>query len=286
MTITISNVYIETFENNIRFLAQQGAAKLRVHITEKSTNGEKHNWERIGAGVASEKTSARQATPAQDLAWDRRVSVASTWDAGATSEQEDIVQMLVDPNSTQAQDLAMAMARAVDDLIIAAATGDALEGDGGTSAFTVGQTIGDGTLPISLDYVLQVQELYYENDVDPDIPKVMVIGPVQQRKLMQLMEVTSSDYQSAKALATGYLPNWMGFTWIVSTRLEVPSALELNCLSFTPRGIGMQINRDIVARVAEDPSLSFAWRMYCFMTMGAVRVEDEHVVLLHVADTV
>lgn len=286
MTITISNVYIETFEQNIRFLAQQGVAKLRSHVTEKSTNGEKHNWERIGAMTATEKTSARQATPASDAAWSRRVSIAETWNTGATSEQEDLVQMLVDPNSTQARDIAMAMARAIDDIIIAAATGAAIDGDGSSVAYTAGQTIGDGSASISLDTVLAVQELFYENDVDPDEPKCMVIGPTQQRKLMQLMEVTSKDYQSAAALATGYLPQWMGFTWIVSTRLEVPSAGEINCICFTPRGIGLQINKDITTRVAEDPSLSFAWRIYAFMTMGAVRVEDEHVVLIHLLDSV
>ena len=121
MAITVSNVYIETFENNVRFLAQQGMAKLRAHVVEKATNGEKHNWDRLAAGTAVEKTTARQATPEQDLVWSRRVSIASTWNAGATTEQEDIVQMLIDPNSSQAQALAMAMARAVDDLIIVAA---------------------------------------------------------------------------------------------------------------------------------------------------------------------
>lgn len=285
MAITISNVYIETFEQNIRFLAQQGMTKLRDHVTEKATTGEKHNWERIGAATASQKTSARQATPAQDLVWSRRVSVAETWDAGATSEQEDIVQMLVDPNSTQAKDLAMAMKRAVDDLIIAAATGTALDGAGATNAFPAGQVVGNGTAAISLALILQVQEKFYANDVDPDEPKVMVIGPVQLRQLLDITEVTSSDYQTVKALASGKMPDWMGFKWIVSTRLTIPAAGELSCLAFTPRALGLQVNRDISARVAEDPSLSFAWRIYCFMTMGVVRVEDEHIVHLHVLNS-
>lgn len=285
MAISIENVYIETFEQNVRFLAQQSYAKLRSTVIEKATNGEKHNWDRLAAGVATEKASPRQVTPAQDLDWSRRVSIASTWDAGATTEQEDVVQMLIDPNSSQAQDLAMAMARAIDDLVVTAATGDALDGDGTPVVFPTEQIIGDGTGVISLDHVLRVQELFYDNDVDPDEAKVFVIGPKQQRKLMQLMEVTSGDYQASKALATGILPNWMGFTWIVSTRLEAPAVDELYCLAYTARAIGLQINRDVTVRVAEDPSLSFAWRIYCFMTMGAVRTEDERIVALHVADT-
>ncbi len=286
MAITISNVYIETFEQNVRHLAQQSDTRLRVHVTEKSTGGEKHNWERLGAGAATPKSGPRQPTPTSDLPWDRRVSVAETWDAGETSEQEDPVQMLVDPNSNISKTLAMAMRRAVDDVIITAATADALQGDGGTIAFPAGQTIGTGAEVISLDIVLQVQELFNQNDVDPDEPKCWVLGPTQQRKLLQLMEVTSADYQNMKALATGYLPNWMGFTWVMSNRLEIPLATQINNLAFTPRAIGLQVNRDISAKVAEDPSLSFAWRIYTFMTIGAVRVEDEHIVKVHLKDDI
>ena len=55
--------------------------------------------------------------------------------------------------------------------------------------------------------------------------------------------------------------------------------------AFTDRALGLQINRDVSARVEEDPSVSFAWRVYCFMTMGAVRVEDEQIVWLQVGNT-
>lgn len=286
MAITISNVYVQTFETNVRHLAQQSDMRLRRFVTEVATTGEKHNWERLGEGSATQKTAARTATPTSDLPWSRRVSLAETWHAGETSEQEDPVQMLVDPNSNIARALAMAMKRAVDDLIIEAATGNATDGTGSPVIFPAGQTIGDGLSVISLDYILQVQELFNQNDVDPDEPKVFVIGPTQQRKLMQLMEVTSGDYQNAKALATGLLPNWMGFTWVVSNRLLVPGAGEISCLAFSKRAIGLQVNRDITARVAEDPSLSFAWRVYTYMTMGCVRVEDEHIVELHIKDAI
>jgi len=194
------------------------------------------------------------------------------------------VQMLIDPNSSLTKNLSMSMARALDDIIITAATADALDGDGATNAFPAGQTIGDGSTVITLDNILAVQELFEQNDVEPDIPKCAVIGPTQKRKLMQLMEVTSGDFQNMKALATGYLPNWMGFTWIVSNRLLAPDTGELSCLFFTPYAIGMQVNRDITAKVAERPDLSFAWQFYTFMTMGAVRVEDEHIVELHIKD--
>jgi len=286
MAITISNVYIQTFENNVRHLAQQSQSRLRRVVTERNVNSEKHNWERIGANQAQLKSGPRQATPENDSSWSRRVSQAATYDIGDTSEQEDPVQMLVDPNSNIVRSIGMAMRRQQDDVIIAAATGDATDGDGNAVAFPASQKIGDGTAPISFDVVTAVYEKFMQNDIDPDEEKFMVIGPTQLRKLQQLTEYTSSDYVNVKALATtGYVPNWMGFNWIVSTRLLNPAAGQISCLALTRRAIGLQMNRDITTRVQEDPSISFAWRIYAFMTLGAVRVEDEHIVHVHLADT-
>jgi hypothetical protein len=77
----------------------------------------------------------------------------------------------------------------------------------------------------------------------------------------------------------------MGFEWIMSNRLQAPSGGEIDCLFMTGRALGMQVNRDITARVAEDPSASFAWRLYASATMGATRVEDEQIVRGHLKDT-
>ena len=282
MAITIDKVYIQTFERNVRHLAQQADTRLRRFVTEKATDGQKHNWERLGSGEASLKAAARVATPTSDLPWSRRVSLAQTYHMGETVEQEDVVQMLIDPNSNVSAAIANGMKRKIDDILIAAATGTALNGDGTTSTFPAGQVVGDGTGVISIDNILEVQEKFYKNDIDPDESKVMVISPTVQRKLMSLMEVTSGDYQNSKALATGMLPNWMGFDWVVSNRLLVPVAGQISCLAFTKRALGFQVNRDITAKVAEDPSLSFAWRIYAMMTMGAVRIEDGQIVHLKV----
>ena len=286
MAISIDNVYIQTFENIVRHLAQQKQARLRMCVDERGVSSEKHNWERMGQNTAVEKTSARQATPENDSPWSRRVSIAKTWNVGDTVEQEDPIQMLVDPQSNTAYSLAMAMKRAQDDSIIAAATGNSLDGAGAPVAFPGGQVVGTGIAVFSFDGVTEVYEKFMENDIDPEETKYMIIGPVQLRKMQQLTEYTSSDYVNIKTLATsGFVRSWMGFDWIVSTRLLAPAGGEISCLAMTKRAIGLQMNRDIAVRVAEDPSISFAWRVYCYGTWGATRVEDEQIVHWHLKDT-
>jgi hypothetical protein len=287
---TVSNVFVQTFENNVRHLAQQSETKLRGKVQERSVSSENHNWERLGTIEATVKSTRLQATPSQDTPWSRRVSLAQTFQAADSTEQEDPVQMLVDPNSNLTRALASAMKRKVDGIIIDAATGNSTDGAGGAVVFPAGQKLGTGIAAISFDDVTAVQELFMQNNIDPDIPKCAIVGPTQVRKLMQLTEQTSSDYVNRQALqqlnASGIVPNWMGFTWIMSTLLLAPGGGELSCLFMTDQAIGLQVNKDITARVAEDPSASFAWRIYLHATMGATRVEDEQIVHLHVLDSI
>ncbi len=294
MVNTVDNVFVSTFESILRHLAQQKPSRLRAKITERGVNSEEHNWERLGTREALVKTTRLQATPVQDWPWSRRVSVPTTYDTGDSTEQEDVVQMIIDPNSNLAQSQGYAMRRAWDDEIIAAATGTALDGLGVANPFPDAQKVFGVTVDVydtslNFDLVTQVTERFLQNDIDPDVPKCMVIGPVQARKLLQLTEATSGDYVYVKALAEmGYIDNWMGYQWIVSTRLNHPTApgVDIDCFAMTKKAIGVMVDRDITSRIAEDPSISFAWRIYSFMTIGAVRVEDEHIVNLQLADTI
>ena len=287
---TISNAYIQTFEDNVRHLAQQGITRLRPYTQERGVESQNHNWDRLGPTNASLKTARLQATPVANAPWSRRVSPSNTWNNGDSVENEDVVQMLIEPKSNLAMNMAMSMRRAQDDEIITAATGDATTEGGGTATFPVGQKIDEGANPISFDHVTEVQEKFLANDIETDVPKVFVVGPVQVRKLMQLTEQTSYDYVRKKLdelSSTGICPNWMGFTWIMSTRLtNGGTAGQKACLAFTNRAIGLKISQDITVQVGQDPSVSFAWRIYTWQNIGAVRVEDEHIVWLQIKDDI
>lgn len=294
MVNTVDNVFVSTYESILRHLAQQMPSRLRAKVTERGVDSEEHNWERLGTAEAQVKSTRLQATPVQDWPWSRRVSVPTTYDVGDSTEQEDIVQMIIDPNSNLAQSQGYAMRRAYDDEIIACATGTALDGQGAANVFPAGQKVFGVTVDVydtslNFDLITQVTERFLDNDIDPDEPKCFVIGPVQARKLLQLTEATSADYNALRPLQSrGHVESWMGYEWICSTRLNHPTApgTDIDCFAMTRKALGLQVNRDITSRIAEDPSISFAWRIYSFMTIGCVRVEDEHIVQVQLADTI
>jgi Phage capsid protein len=291
MAANISNVYISTFERTLRHLAQQPITKLRPYITERATNGKDHAWERLSQASAVLKAAGLVATPSTGGAYSRRLSITQTYHAGDNTQQEDIVQMLIDPNSNQAMSLAMAIRRQWDTSILTAATGPSTDGAGVAVPYdTANQQIVAGS-QITFDLVTQVQERFLDNNIDPDVPKVFVIGPKQVRKLLQLTEQTSADYVNREALMhlsqSGIVRNWMGFTFIMSTLLNITVGTPdtIDCVAFTKQGLGMNMNRDMLVRVAEDPSQSFAWQIYCQTVYGVTRTEDEHVVWLQAENT-
>ena len=293
MGASVSNVYVETYERTVRHLAQQGITRLRPWVMERAVQSEAHNWERLGVREAIAKTERLQETPSQDYPWSRRQSQPITFNTGDDTEHEDIVQMLVDPNSNIAIAQGFAMRRAHDNEIIAAAVGDSRDGNGDPVTFPAEQTIGaqGAPVPMTYDLVTEVSERFMDNDIDPDEQKVFVIAPRQARKLLQLTEATSGDYNALRPLTSkGYIESWMGYTWLVSTLLPDSSSglddSENYIFAMTRRALGLQMNKDIWAKVEQDPSISFAWRIYCASTFGAIRVEDEHLVKVHLSETI
>lgn len=289
MSTTINNVYIDEFNQYLRQLAQQAYARLKPKVYNVSSGGESYSFDRVASGDASKKTSRAQATPVTDYAFSRRVATAKTFDCGELIEHEDQIQAKVDIKGGLVQAMAQSMARSYDDEIIRAFGADAIDGAGASVTFPVTQVVSDGSVAISFDLITQVQEKFLENDIQGEVNKCFVIGPKQVRKLLQLTEQTSSDFVTREALqklSQGLIvPNWMGFTWICSTRLLAPAVDQLACYAFSERAIGLATNRDITTFVQQDPSRSYAWSLYSQATYGAVRVEDEHIVKLHIADT-
>ena len=290
MAVTIDQVYVDGFRDVLRHLAQQKTSKVRGWCDEFSPEAETGNWDRLGSAEAAAKIRGA-ATPNAERTWSRRIAVASPYNDAEFTEVEDPSMMLTDPNSNFVRSLGYSMGRKMDDILLTAAFGNALNsvraGDGSNTptniAVPAGQVVGDWTTAISFDAITEVLEKFNENDIDMDEPKVAIVGPRQVRELMNLTEQTSSDYVQAQALQqNGIVPNWMGMTWIMSTRLyfnaPVPAITEQSCLFMTRRAMGFHIPEDITTFVERDPSNQYAWRPYCQFTAGGVRVEDEHLV--------
>jgi hypothetical protein len=188
--------------------------------------------------------------------------------------------MLVDPTSSYAQAAAYAMGRAMDDAIIAAATGASDTGvAGGTSvALPSAQKIAEaGTAGLTIAKLRQAKEIIDLADVDPSLKRYIVVSPKQISDLLGTTEVTSSDFNTVKALASGDVNTFLGFDFCVTNRLSIASS-KRKCIAFVQDGVALAVGKDSTARIDERSDKGYATQVYYSAAFGATRMEEAKVV--------
>jgi hypothetical protein len=187
--------------------------------------------------------------------------------------------MLIDPTSTYAQAAAAAMGRAIDDEIIAAATGTAKTGKSGSTSTSLpaGQQIAAGSADLTLAKLLSAKEIMGSADIDPSIPRHIVCAPAQISSLLNTTEVKSSDFNTVRALARGELDSYLGFSFHVSNRLTVASNIR-TCFAWAQDGLMLAVGKDQMSRIEERADKSYSTQVYYCQTVGSTRMEEEKVV--------
>ena len=191
--------------------------------------------------------------------------------------------MIVDPTSSYAQAQAFAIGRAMDDVIISAATGTAYTGETGTTSVTLSgynsgsQVIAAGAAAMTLAKLREAKFILDNADVDPSIPRVLVVSPKQIQDLLADSNVTSSDFNTVKALVQGEVNQFMGFTFVTSTRLGLSGSTR-SCFAYAVDGILLAVAKDLTVRIDERPDKSYATQVYACMSIGATRMEETKVV--------
>jgi hypothetical protein len=276
MANTITKAFVEQFKSNVIHLSEQQRSRLRATITEDSVTGEKFNFERVGNVAAVVKSTRHTATPVLDVPHSRRTGTMTDYQWADLVDNEDKLRMLISPESAYAKAGANAMGKAFDDLIIAAATGNAVDGDGSNVALPSGQKIAHGSAGFTLAKLLQVKEIMDGGEVSDD-DRCIIIGSKQVSDLLNTTEIKNADYNSVKALASGQIDTFMGFKFIRSERLALDSTTR-SCIAYTKSAIGLGLGADVTTRIDERADLSYAHQVYLAFTAGASRIEDEGVV--------
>jgi len=279
MSINITTAFVNQFSSNVSLLSQQMGSRMRTAVSEESVTGEKAFFDQVGSAAAVKKTSRHGDTPTMDTPHSRRMVSIDTYEWADLIDDADKVRMLIDPTSTYARAAAAAMGRAMDDAIITAATGTSKTGaSGGTSTtLPAGQQIAHGSADLTIAKLLSAKKLFDDNDVDPSIPRYLAVAPAQIEALLGTTQVTSSDFNTVKALATGQVDTFMGFKFIVSTRLTVASNIR-TCFAWAEDGIKLAVGKDIMAEIERRADKSYATQVFYCATFGATRMEEDKVV--------
>jgi hypothetical protein len=285
MSNQITTAFVQQYSSNVQMLSQQMGSLLRGVVDVESVVGKNAFFDQVGKTTAVLRTSRHSDTPQIDTPHSRRRVSLADYEWADLIDNADKVRLLIDPTSSYAKAAAAAMGRAMDDVIIAALGGTSYTGETGSTSVTLpaGQKPYNGsnqTDGLTVAKLLKAKELLDLADVDPSLPRFIVVGPKQISDLLNTTEVKSSDFNTVKALAQGQLDSFLGFKFIVSNRLKFDATNTDDRLAyaFTSDAIKLAVGQDVIARIDERADKSYSTQVYYAMSIGATRMEEEKVV--------
>ena len=280
MSTQITTAFVNQFGANIDLLSQQKDARFAGKTRMESQTGETGFYEQIGATAAVERTSRHADTPRVDTPHARRAVTMATFEWADLIDQADKVRMLIDPTSSYSMSAVMAMNRSRDDAMIEAALGTARTGKDGTTnvVLPATQKIVASATGLTIDKLRQAAEIINANDVDPDIRRYLAFTSRQLTNLLETTEVTSSDFNTVKALVEGKVNEFMGFTFVRTERLTLDGNNDRQVIAWAEDGLLMAQGNNNISRITERPDKSYSVQVFRSEDFGATRMEEDKVV--------
>lgn len=271
------------YKSTVELLLQQRGSKFRGAVMEDSYQGKSGAAvNQIGAVTAQERTTRHADTPLIETPHDRRWVFPSDYEWADLIDDQDKLRIIADPTSPYAINGAMSLGRAMDDLIITAATATSLTGENGTTSttFPAGQTASTTAGGLTVAKLREAMQLLIAAEVDVDNePLFCAIGAQQHDDLLGQTQAISLDFTNKPVLVDGRIKAFMGFNFIDSQRLAL-SGTDRTVICWAKSGLHLGVWNDINARITERDDKSYSTQVYVKGTFGATRVEEKKVVAI------
>jgi len=278
----ITEAMVKQFGANVEMLVQQKGSRLRSAVrVETGVVGEDAFYEQLAPTAAVKKTTRNSDTPLVKSDHRRRRVSMFDFEWADLVDKQDKLKLIIDPENSYAINAAWALGRSMDDEIIAAFNGQAATGKTGSTLVSLPgtQQVLPAAVGLTVDKLREAKEILDSADVDPDEPRFIVVSPVQLTDLLETAEVTSSDFNTVRALVQGQLDTFLGFKFIISNRLPANSTANGRlCFAWAMNGMLLAIAQDLQTRVEERADKSFANQVYLSMGLGTTRMQEEKIV--------
>ena len=286
MPNSITTAFVEQFKDNIRLLYQQEGSRLKMTVMMEDLEGEIRHFERLGPAAAVLKGGRHSDTPLLDIEHSRRSVVGLDYEWATLIDRQDLLRTLINPQSSYVRQAVNALGRAMDDVIVSAAGGNARSGKDGSTlvALPSSQIIVDGGTGLTVDKLRQTKKILDAGEV-PDGDRHFIFNACGLQDLLEETETTSSDFASVKALVNGEINTFMGFMFHRMERLPATGNIR-SCFAWHKNAVGLAMASDIMTRIDEREDKSYATQVYAASTFGAVRLEEEGVVQIDFDESV
>lgn len=280
MSFSIDQSFVDQFSTNVHMLVEQRTSRLRGTVEVVPVTGESFSVERLGGyDDVNEVTDRHGDTPLNELDHTKRWGYPKTYDVGNLIDKADKVKMLIEINSKYTVRHSSVMGRKIDDEIIRALGASAVEGrNGGSSqALPTAQKISSNSTGLTIAKLIEAKKRLDAAEVDEFIPRFLIHSAEEMSQLLNENQVTSTDYNTVKALVRGEIDTFLGFKFIRTERLE-DDTTDRFCYAYAMDAIQLGMAQEPNSRASERADKRYSWQIYTWGSWGAVRVEDVRVV--------
>ena len=278
--ITLSVAKKQQYFDGVKLLWEQDHSYLRNHVDVMQVKGKSTDLDIIGGVELQEIVGTHQNTPEAEIEHTLRRLSLQFFSQQLQLDLDDTVETITNFGSRYVQRLGAAAGRKQDEIIIDALVGTAYGGDAGVTpiALPSAQKIDTaGATALTVDKLRQAKRMFEENEFFGGLK--CALSPKGKEDLLATTEVTSSDYNTVKALVNGELNTFMGMEFIATNMIpHISSGAIDRAIVFAPDAVRLGMGMEPKVRVGEDPRRNYMDTFFIMLGLGAVRTADNHVV--------
>ena len=275
MAIPLSNAFVQLFDREVKQAYQAKAQLVGATRMRRNVEGEVVKFPKVGKGSATLRVPQTDVTPL-NVNFSQVSVTLQDWNAAEYSDIFMQQKVNFDEKNELVQVLANAIGRRQDQLIL-----DALTASG--TSLTVSNDIGGTDTNLNVAKLREAKKLMDKNNVPPQ-DRHMIIHANSLASLLSETNVTSSDFNTVKALVNGEIDTYLGFKFhTLGDRSEgglaIDGSLDRTLFAFHKQAVGYAEGlapRTEINYVPEKTS----HLVNTILSANAVAIDDEGIVKL------
>jgi hypothetical protein len=273
MAIGLSNAFVTLFDAEVK-QAYQGKAMLVGAVrARRGVEGSIVKFPKVGKGTATLRVPQTDVTPI-NASFSQVTLTLQDWNAAEYSDIFSQAKVNFDERQELVQVVANAVGRRQDQMII-----DALVNSGTTA--TVANSIGGSNTNLNMAKLRDAKRLLDKNNVPPE-GRHIVIHANSLANLLSETAVTSSDFNTVKALVQGEVNSFLGFQFhVLGDRSEgglpIDGSSDRKCFAFHQQAVGYGEGIAMRTEINYIPEKT-SWLVNEVFSANAIAIDAEGIV--------
>ena len=275
MSISLSNAFVTLFDAEVK-QAYQGKAQLVGAVrARRGVEGSTVKFPKVGRGVATPRIAQADVTPL-NVGFSQVTLTLADWNAAEYSDIFSQAKVNFDERQELVQVVATAMGRRQDQMIL-----DALAAS--STSLTVSNDIGGTDTNMNVAKLREAKRLMDASNVPMD-NRHIILHANGLASLLSETSVTSSDFNTVKALVQGDINTFLGFQFhVLGDRSEgglaIDGSNDRTCFAFHRDAIGYGEGIGMRTEINYIPEKT-SWLVNEVFSAGAIAIDAEGIVEL------